>query len=235
MKPKSGFTVLELLVALTISALVIASVSIAFSTWVRAQERAELTMEKMRSLEFTMERLRTAIGTSYVPFVNDKPENMDFNGMDTERPGEPFDALTFVSIAHRTMRREAKQSETIEMTAYTVPTPDLEDGDKCRILRLREGGTINDRFEVEGGMVMDLASGVSRFQIFYIDNSATVKSEWNAQEAGALPCAVVIWLGVGCGESEQNECLFIPLKLTNALNCYFDPEQIKDVCNIQRL
>jgi len=46
---------------------------------------------------------------------------------------------------------------------------------------------------------------------------------------------VVIWLGIGCGENEQDECMFIPLKLTNALNCSFDPEQIKDVCNIQRL
>jgi prepilin-type N-terminal cleavage/methylation domain-containing protein len=231
----AGFTILELLVALTISALVIASVSISFMTWVRAQERADLAMERMRARELTMARLRDALSQSYVPFVVVKSDFMTFKGQDLERPGEPFDAVTFVSLAHRTMRRDAKQSELIEMTAYTVADPDLEDGDKCRILRLREGGTINDRFEVEGGMVMDLARNISRFQISYIDNTAAVKTEWNATMTASLPCAVVIWLGAGCGESEQDECLFIPLKLTNAQNCVFEPEQLKEVCNLQRL
>jgi prepilin-type N-terminal cleavage/methylation domain-containing protein len=233
MKSRPGFTLLELLVALAISAAVIVAVAISFSTWVRAQERAELTMDKMRSTEFALKRLRETIGTSYVPFTG-KAENMTFKGMDTERPSEPFDALTFVSVAHRTMRREAKQSEVMEMTVYAVGDPELEDGDRCRILRLREGGTINDRFEVEGGMVTDLAEHVSRFQLFYLNQDAALKSEWDVQESGALPCAVVVWLGVGCADSEQDQCLFLPLKLTNAKKCEFDPEQLKDACNIQQ-
>jgi len=230
----SGFSLLELLVALSITALVVAAVGASFLGWIRAEERANLAMAKMRTLEFAMVRLRQTIGTSYVPAWTNHPEAWVFTGQDLERPGEPFDALTFDSIGHRTQRTDAKQSELMEMTVFTVPDEAREDGDSCRILRLREGGTINDRFEIEGGMVYDLAYNVSRFKISYLDPSGELKQEWKLSDSGALPCAVVIWLGSGCAGQEQDECLFIPLKLTNAQPCEFEQEQLRNVCDIPK-
>lgn len=231
---RSGFSLLELLVALSITALVVAAVGASFLGWTRAEERAGLAVARMRTLEFAIMRLRQTIGVSYVPAWTNQPETWVFNGQDLERPGEPFDALTFDSIGHRTQRTDAKQSELMEMTVFTVTDEAREDGDRCRILRLREGGTISDRFEVEGGLVYDLAYNVSLFKISYLDPDGGLKQEWKLSERGTLPCAVVIWLGAGCGEDEkQVECLFIPLELSNAQSCEFEQEQLRNVCNIQ--
>jgi prepilin-type N-terminal cleavage/methylation domain-containing protein len=232
MPRESGFTLLELLVALSLTALVVAAVTASFMTWVRAQERAELAMEKMRSLDFAITRMRETVGTSYMPLVSLRPELYAFKGEFLERPSEPFDALTFDSVGHREMRTDAKQSDLAEMTLFTVANPALDDGDKCRILKMREGGNINDRFEVEGGMVYDLAYDVSRFQLRYLGPDGNLQQDWNLAEKGSMPCAVVAWIRSGCAGDDHDECVFIPLKLTNAPQCVFDPEQFRSICEI---
>jgi len=233
-----AFTLLELMVALTITAMVIFGVVAAFWSWIRTQERADWTIEKTRTQEYTLARLREVISLSYVPFSPGRETLAVFDGRDLERPGEPYDALTFGSLGHRIQRIDAKESELMDMTLFTVPDETIENGEECRVLKLREGGQINDdyeRLEVEGGMVYELMRNVSRFQIFYLTNEAEMKQEWKLSEADyKLPCAVIIWLGVGCGESEQDWCLFIPLYLTNSDDCSFEEEEMKGLCEIQK-
>lgn len=235
---QNAFTLLELLVALTISAMVIFGVVAAFGSWVRTQEQADWAIEKTRRQEYTLSRLREVLSLSYVPFVPGRENLAVFDGRDLERPSEPFDALTFASLGHKIQRIDAKESELIEMTVFTVPDETLEDGDKCRILKLREGGVINDdyeRLEVEGGMVYELARRVSRFQIFYLSPEAELKQEWKlAENEFKLPCAVVIWFGMGCGDAEEDWCLLIPLYLTNNEGCEFEEESLRQVCEIRR-
>jgi len=254
-KRESGFTLLELLVALSLTALIMAAVAASFMGYIRAQERAELAMEKMRSLEFAMVRLRETIGTTYIPLqvtarqaqqqqqsnpqafsqIAASAQTYVFEGQDLERPNEPFDALTFTSIGHRVQRLDAKQSELAEMTVFAAEDHSLEDGDRCRILKIREGGSINDRFEVEGGMVYDLAYNISRFQILYLTPEGDLKQEWKLMDTGGyLPCAAVIHLGAGCGEAEQDQCLLVPLKMTNALKCEFEQDQLRNICDLQK-
>jgi len=235
MKSLKAFTLLELLVALSITAMVIFGVVAAFGSWVRTQEHADWAIEKARSQEYALNRLREVISLSYVPFVPGRESLAVFDGRELERPSEPFDALTFASIGHRIQRIDAKESEVMEMTVFTLPDQTLENGDQCRILKIREGGVIDDNFEVEGGLVYDLARKVSRFQIFYLSSEGELEQEWKLQDAGfELPCAVIIWLGVGCGEAEEDWCLFIPLYLTNTEGCEFEEEALKPACEIRR-
>ncbi len=235
MNSKKGFTLLELLVALSITAMVVLAVVAAFQSWVRTQERADWVIEKTRSQEYSLSRLRETLSEAYVPFAPGREQLAVFDGMELERPKEPFDAVSFASLGHRIQRIDARESELAEMTAFTVPDQTLENGDECRILRLREGGVIDDHFEVEGGLVYDLARNVSRFQIFYLGPDGEMKQEWKLSDAAyLLPCAVVIWMGVGCGEAEEDWCLFIPLYLTNGPECQFEQEQLKPVCEIRR-
>jgi len=235
MKKPSGFTLLELLVALTITVLVISSVVFSFTSWVKVQERAELAIESQRGVEFAIKRIRETIGTSYVPFMEDRQSLARFEGMDLERPNQPFDALSFGSLGHRIRGIDAKESELIDMTIFTLPDPELENGEQCRVLKIREGGIINEEFEVEGGLVYELLRNVSRFQIFYLSPEAELKQEWKLSDTGyILPCAVIIWLGLGCHEDERVYCILVPLHLTNAVGCKFEPEALKDVCEIQK-
>jgi len=235
MKERSGFTLLELLVALTITVLVISAVVFSFTSWVKVQERAELAIESQRGVEFAIKRMRETIGTSYAPFLADRQNFALFEGMDLERPNQPFDALSFGSLGHRTRRIDAKESELIDMTIFTLPDPELENGEQCRILKIREGGIINDRFEVEGGLVYELLRNLSRFQIFYLSPEAELKQEWKLPDTDyILPCAVIIWLGTGCQEEERVYCILVPLHLTNAEGCKFESEALSDVCEVQK-
>lgn len=232
---REAFTLLEILVALSITGMVILAVVVAFSSWVRTQERAGWIIDELRNQEYALTRLRLIISESYVPFMESRKELSAFKGMELERPNEPFDALTFASLGHRTNRIDARESELMEMTVFTVPDEELEDGDRCRILRLREGGQINDDFEVEGGMVYDLIRNVSRFQLFYLSPEGDMRQEWLIEEQNyQLPCAVIIWFGIGCGDEERDYCMFIPLYLTNASGCEFEEEVLNPVCEIKK-
>ncbi len=227
---KKAFTLLELLVALTVTALVVGSVFLAFSSWTRAQDRAEQAMEKLRMRELALTRIRQVLSATYVPFTSSRLQLAVCDGMDLERSGEPFDAITFASLAHRTYRIDAKESDLIEMTLFTKPDPSLENGEQCRILYLREGGVINDSFEVEGGVVYPIAYEVSRFQLYYLTSDGELAQEWKlAERAYQLPCAVIVKLGLGCGENEEDWCLFIPLYLTNS-TCEYEQQALEDVC-----
>ncbi len=231
MKAREGFTLLELLVALSITALVVSLVFFSIASWSRAQDRAQQVMEIQRAQALILNRLRQTISTSYVPFAPGREQLAVFEGMDLTRPKEPFDALSFASLAHRTYRADAKESELEEMTFFTKPNPEREDGESCRRLYLREGGSIDENFEVEGGRVYLLSDQVSKFELFYLSGEGEFVPEWRLAERNfLLPCAVVVKLGLGCGEGAQEWCLFIPLYLTNNSGCVFESQSLEEAC-----
>ncbi len=231
MRGKQAFTLLELLVALSITALVMAGVFFSISSWSRAEERAQKIMERQRAQGLILNRLRQTLSTSYVPFAPGREQLAVFEGMDLTRPKEPFDALTFASLAHRSYRIDAKESELEEMTFFTKPDPAREDGESCRLLYLREGGSIDENFEVEGGRVYLLSDQVSKFELFYLSGEGEFVPEWRLAERNfLLPCAVVVKLGLGCGDQVQEWCIFIPLYLTNNSGCAFESGTLEGAC-----
>ncbi len=86
MKRQAGFTLLELMVAMSITAMVLLAVAAAFSGWVRTEERAGFTIDQTRRQEFELTRLRTVLSTIYIPFVPGREGLARFEG-DAENMG----------------------------------------------------------------------------------------------------------------------------------------------------
>ena len=133
--------------------MVVAAVAMSFMTWLRAEERAQRGHGKNSAASsWPSSACATPSAPLISPFQANEQETYTFSRARTwSGPGEPFDALTLDSISHRTQRVDAKQSDLAEIALYAVPDSSAGRRINAGILRLREGGTINDRFEVKGG------------------------------------------------------------------------------------
>jgi hypothetical protein len=211
MDKKSGFTLLEALVALTITALVLGGVALSVGAWSRANDRAREHMELYQGLERVMNRMQRDISSIYVSPYTTSPVYVGFETFDLETVNAPYDAFTFSSLAHRVHRIDAHESELIEMTYFTVEDEKGLSPEGTRILRHREGGMIDDQFEVEGGTVYDMASGVTRFIIDYLSPDGDLKHEWRLSD-------------------HAGTCSVIPIYLTNNSPCRYEHDTLDKVC-----
>ncbi len=227
-----GFTLLEALVSLSITALILGSIAVSIGAWARANDRAREHMELTRTLQKVTDRLNQDISSIYVSSFATSTLYSGFETFDDETADEPYDAFTFSSLAYRSFRLDAKESELIEMTYFTVEDEKGLGPEGTRILRRRAGGVIDDRFDVEGGVVHDLAGGVTRFIIDYLAPDGDLKHEWRlADNGGSLPCAVVVKLGVGGARIEEvSACAVIPVYLTNSFPCRYEQDTLDSLC-----
>jgi prepilin-type N-terminal cleavage/methylation domain-containing protein len=228
----TGFTLLEVLVALTITALILGAVVLSLGAWARANDRAREHMELFRSLQKVMDRIYDDISSIYVSPFQRSYLYAGFETFDLESIREPYDAFTFSSLAHRSYRLNAKESEFIEMTYFTVEDEGGSGPEGTRILRRREGGVIDDRFEVEGGTVYDMAYGVTHLIFDYLAPDGDLKHEWRlADSGGKLPCAVVVKIGLSSAHIEEvNTCAVIPVYLTNNSPCRYEHDTLEKLC-----
>ncbi len=228
----TGFTLLEVLVATTITALIIGAAALSMSAWARANDRAREHMELYRTLQKVMNRIYDDISSIYISPYQGSYFYVGFETFDLETFREPFDAFTFSSLAHRSYRPDAKESELAEMTYFTVEDEEGWGPEGTRILRRREGGVIDDRFEVEGGTVYDMAYGVTHLTFDYLSPDGDLKHEWRlADSAGRLPCAVVVKMGISSASIEElNTCAVIPVYLTNNSPCRYERDTLEKLC-----
>lgn len=94
-KPASGFTFLELLVAITIFSLSIAAIYGAFSSGINAYQRGEkddvLYQEGQKTLSLISQELRSA-------FVSQDNKDITFSGINEEIDGQEADRLVFFTV-----------------------------------------------------------------------------------------------------------------------------------------
>lgn len=231
-----GFSLLELLVALAITGLCLALAATSFSAVFRAHTRARENMELLQVTDQTLERIRGLLQAAY---LSPHPLNQivnTFESIDDDSSSQPYDAITFSTLAHKSHRFNAKESDLAEITIFTVEEPKLEtpDGDlNLHRLRIRAGGEINDRFEVEGGQVYTLADHVTQLLIEYLDQEGEWKDEWIpgdhiVNNDPCLPCAVRITLGLRTETlDERLSSIMVPMEMTR-YRCQFDDENVFD-------
>jgi hypothetical protein len=229
---RSAFSLLEALVALSVTAIILGAVAMSIGAWARANERAREHMEIYQTLQRVLDRIQRDISSIYVSQFEDLTGYAGFETFDTERLNEPFDAFTFTSLGHRSFRMDAKESELIEMTYFAVEDEDGVTPEGTRILMHREGGSINDRFEVEGGTVFKMAYGVTRLIFDYLGPDGDLKHEWRPQDhGGKYPCAVVVKLGLGGHNVEEiSTCVVIPIYMTNSTPCRYEQDTLDYLC-----
>ena len=117
---RRGFTLMEVMIAVAITALMGAMVGMAFQTGFHAKEVVEAEADHYRMLRAAMNRMAREIGSAYVSDRYDAQRYRDQNDRPTNFIGEE-DQLTLTTFAHQRLYTDAKESDQA-IVEYSVQT-----------------------------------------------------------------------------------------------------------------
>jgi general secretion pathway protein J len=167
-----GFTLMEVMVAVAITALMGTVVAMAFQTGFRAKETVEADAEHYRMVRSALNRMAREIGAAYVSDRYDARRFRDQNDRPTNFIGER-DRLLFTSFAHQRLYRDAKESDQVVLE-YSLQTSTAPQARGRQDLVRRADPNVGDRMD-RGGTEDVLFEGVRSVQFAYWDSE---RKEW---------------------------------------------------------
>lgn len=192
-------TLIEVMVAMAMFALVGSLVYGGFSQTSKAKKTLEVQLNRYHELRMTMERMVRELSMAYVStHVNLSPS---LQGMRTTFIGKDSsfgDRIDFTSVSHTRIYRDAKESDQNELSYFVAENPD--GNDKGKVLARRMQPRI-DTSPQEGGRVEVMLTDVLEFDLEYLDPATYewVKS-WDAVtglgQQNRLPMQVKIKLTI---------------------------------------
>lgn len=169
-----GFSLIEVLTAITITAIVASSVYFSFSGILTGRSTIKESSERYRRVYFTLDLMKRDIENAFLTMNRGAPEETHitiFKGI----PDSPVSHLTFSSLNHAKMVSNVKSCSQTEIEYYG----DNIDGEN--VLMRRESSWI-DAFPEKGGNVYPLLSGFNSVLIEYWDEDRKEwKQEWNTE------------------------------------------------------
>ena len=196
---RRGFTLIEVVIALTIVATLLvvmfSSLRVGLAAWQRGDERAEL-LERTRSLTQILARAMSATLSYQKPATARDPARLLFEG-------EP-DRLAFVTAA--------APFPTAAPIAFTAVTLSHEAGSG---LAIRQKPLPNDNaFEGVPPVAVDATVAAVKFR-YLRDSDRVWTDRWEAATENMLPAAVEVTLTVTRrGQSVEQPPLIVPLPVT---------------------
>jgi general secretion pathway protein J len=192
---RRGFTLIEIMIAVAITALMGAMVSMAFQTGFHAKEVVEGEADHYRMLRAAMNRMAREISSAYVSDRYDAQRFRDQNDRPTNFIGES-DRLLFTSFAHQRLYTDAKESDQA-VVEYSLQSS-TEKGARSRMdLMRREDPNVGDRMD-RGGSTDVLFEGAKKLEFSYWDSERKEwEDEWDtrrAEQKSKLPTRVRITL-----------------------------------------
>jgi general secretion pathway protein J len=167
-----GFTLMEVMVAVAITAGMGAMVAMAFSSGFKAREVVEKDAEHYRQLRVAMARMEREIGAAFVSDRFDAKKYRDQNDRPTNFVGQR-DKLLFSTLSHQRLYQDAKESDQA-VVEYTVESSqDREARNRVDLMR-RENPVLGEHMD-RGGTKDVLFEGIKRLEFSYWD---TDRKEW---------------------------------------------------------
>ena len=120
---RSGFTLLEVLIALVLFTLITAIIYATFSTVVNSTEMARVDIERLRMQEYLVRSFTTNLSTVYSDVLMEDA-NFDLVGIDFEDEDGAADSLTFASTAP--LIGGFSLPGDIKLVTYEIPIEDDE-------------------------------------------------------------------------------------------------------------
>jgi len=182
---KRGFTLLEIILAVTVLALVGTMVYGGFSQTALNKARVEEDVDHSRIVHMALDRMVRELTMAFVStHVN---PSMDLRVVETAFVGKDNgkdDRIDFTSFSHRRLYRNARESDQNEISYFVTEHPD-EPG--VQVLARREQNRI-DSDPRRGGKSQILVENVEEFNLEYFDPllSDWVQS-WNTEDVLAQP------------------------------------------------
>ncbi len=220
---KRGFTLLEVILAVTILALIGTMIYGGFSQTALNKARVEKDVDNSRVVHMALERMTRELTMAFIsthvnPSLDLRVSNTAFVGKDGGRD----DRIDFTSFSHRRLYRNARESDQNEISYFVTEHPD---DPETRVLARREQNRI-DEDPRRGGKSQILLENVEEFNVEYFD---PLLSDWvqswdsldTLQHPNRLPTQVRIRLAVQDPRNPKETLAFgtrVSLPMTYALN-----------------
>lgn len=194
---RSGMTLIEVMVAMAMFAVVATLIYGGFAQTARAKRNLEAQLDRYHEIRVAMERMVRELSSAYVStHLNRTPA---LQGMRTTFVGKDSgfgDRIDFTSMSHMRVYRDAKESDQNEISYFLTDAPSGDGQVLARRMQPRP-----DDEPQEGGRVEVLVDDVLEFDLEYLDpvNWEWV-SDWDAvtgiSQTNRLPKQVKISLTV---------------------------------------
>jgi len=172
MRPARGFTLLEVVIAVGITAMMGALITAAFQSGYRAKELVEGEADRYRALRTGTDRMVREISDAFVSDHYDTRRYRDQNDRPTNFIGAR-DRLLFTTMAHQRLYADAKESDQMVAEYYTKSAPGPGGQQRLNLMR-REDSILDDRID-RGGTEDVLIENVKRIDFAYWDSD---KKDW---------------------------------------------------------
>lgn len=182
MKRRPGLTLVDLMVSLTILAVIMTVVYAVFWSQQRASEATAQSRDVYAQGMLILDRLSRDISGVWLPSVSrsQNPASLSFDGK--------TDQLGFITTAVLSLD-DALGPDMVEVGYRVV---DQDDKTVKQLLR-RQDDSLDEDGQT-GGSEITLTSDLVKLELIYLDDAGREQSTWNAADAAALPKAVRIKL-----------------------------------------
>ena len=220
---KRGFTLLEIILAVAVLALVGTMIYGGFSQTSLNKARVEEDVDRSRVVHMALERMARELQMAFVStHANPSPDLRVVETAFIGKDNSDEDRIDFTSFSHRRLYRNARESDQNEISYFVTDHPDDPD---VRILARREQNRI-DEDPRRGGKSQIMVEGVEGFNLEYYD---PLLSDWvqtwdtenTLSQPNRLPTQVRITLTVTDPRRSRATQTFgtrVSIPLTFALN-----------------
>jgi general secretion pathway protein J len=206
-RARRGFTLLELLVAISILAMVSVLIYGAFSAMQKSRAGLERVQERYREGRMAMQRISRDLASCYLSLhvpVDTRlaVQKTSFIG----KRGSPTDRLDFNAFSNTRRDRNKHESDQAELSYFGSENPD-----RSGTLDLaRRVSTNLDLDPQHGGRVEVLATDIDLFQLDYLDPQSGLWNEtWDSTQVtgqpNRLPLQVRITLVLNSGQRSRTD------------------------------
>ncbi|MEX2545008.1 MAG: prepilin-type N-terminal cleavage/methylation domain-containing protein [Phycisphaeraceae bacterium] len=176
-----GFTLIELIVASSITAMVTAATVLMLGNMAAGRERVD---REARLHEQARAGMRAVVGALRNAHRATDRQDWLLEGVGDAPTGQaPQDRVRFYTVTHRRLRPEHPESDVHEVEFYLQPV----EGEQLLVLHRRTDPARNDPPD-GGGVVEQIARQVISFELLYFDG-VEWHPQWEAQQQG-WPLAV---------------------------------------------
>jgi type II secretion system protein J len=186
-KKPSGFTLIEVLISITILLVIMTMIYSSFSNSSNTIRICRDRIDIYQTARMTLERMAEDISCAFPPKRRLDDVQYGFIGEDRELDGMPADTLSFISTSRLKFTQGFRESGLCEI-GYSIETdPETDE----YVLYRRQDDTIDEEID-RGGIVNELAEQIRGIDLEYYDEKGTKWDRWHFDDRGSLPTMVEI-------------------------------------------
>jgi general secretion pathway protein J len=170
LRSQNGFTLLEILVAVAILAMISALVWYTFAQVFKTIDIVRADSDLLRMVRQVTSRVPSEMSSAYLPINLTSPTSVVKYEFVADDRGD-LDKVRFQAFAHTKFYEDANESDEAEIEYYTESDP--RHAGLYRLMR-REDPTLDDRPE-EGGATLVVADRLKVFNLEYYDKN---RDQW---------------------------------------------------------